>query len=249
MSELILSPKQWKSQPVAQILFEASGFNFEFSISDSTRRELQSALGMSKPQSFIYKTLLPTVCNESVEALIRRRGFKHLFQRTDGAREDYLRRFLGNFLEKLAKSPNKFGSLQVLKVLTNAICTPGRDNQGKEVVYSENEIFKLNHLLECDAVSNFIRQTCCKASLDIINSCVPGSGGNLLISLLLGLPHFSNKQVEAAIECFAIASIARNAIRYSKPSRLPNSKKSAKHSYYDLCTLKRFAKLDAQKTI
>lgn len=216
-----LLPKSYL-QPLNSIM------NFQFPT--NIRSELQTARNMSKPQRFIYKTLLPFVCPEKFEALIRRCGFKHLFFRTEEAKENYLRRFLGNILEKLAKTTNKFGSLQVLKVLTNAICTPARfqksaacpfcrlDRQGQEIVYSENEIFKFNHLLVCDAVSNLIRQSCSKASIKIINVCVLGTGGNLLISLLLGLPHFSNKQVEAAMECFALASIETIAIRYSQPS-------------------------------
>ena len=51
-----------------------------------------------------------------------------------------------------------------------------------------------------------------------LTACVSLDSDCLLIGLLVGFPHFSKKQREAAVEGFALASIAINITRHSKIS-------------------------------
>lgn len=205
-------------------------------MNDATRQNLAIASSLYRPQAKFYKELVSVFNPESFDKLVTRRGVEHLLEESaPESHKNVCGKIVGSIssiLATVAKSKkNKYGALQVARVLCNSVCTPHRF-QKKEATCTFCELnksrqvgkFKLSHLMVCEAFSELVLDCVHEFTRLVIDDISRGRKDFLLVRLLNVLSDCSGQTRECILECFAVASLAVNSAVHSESSSLKELK-------------------------
>lgn len=226
VGERWLSPLHWKSKPLAQVLFEASQFKFEVELPREVLQKLEKHSMQSKPQAVLYRELVPIFNPQNFEALIQKRGLGHFVDEDTSHGQkvmcDKIAGSLSCITAAVAKTRHsKFGALQVIRFLCNAVCTPHRFQKKEEkcafCLMAGSRFpgkFKLSHLMSCRHFERAICKAMHDLSVQYFLEMVRGNTNFLLGRALLALADADAKARETCLEIFSVASLAINAVTH-----------------------------------
>jgi hypothetical protein len=232
-----MSPEHWQMKPFAQalaecVIYDVMDARFQTSVYKRLNQHTVQALTRclhDQPvclQAAIYKQLIQDCPESDFGAFLEHHNLRH-FRKAKAEDIDRLCDLIcchsSAIIAKLARCRNKYGTLSIVKFLSDSLCVPARFGQRVCCPYckSSSSDFSLMHLVACEACINTILNTLSSQDRDKISSVCRASPRLIFLRLISCMHVMPNKLILSIASLFATLALSIASFVASPEDSLP----------------------------